>query len=611
MSTNKKIDIICIIVLIFAIILTILFINGEKLGLTVVVDEDSEEYISSEYFSTNDLNGNWDTSDATVITLDGDSISVSGTGAYVLDGNVYISQSGNYVVSGTLNDGSIVVDAEQYSKIWLMLDGVDIYSEDDAAIIVDQADKVFLTLAEGSENYIETGAEYSDEALEDNTNGAIFSHDDLTINGSGTLTVSTDFQHGIVSNDDLIITGGTISVTAPEDGLKANDALNIASADITINVEDDGIHSDGSFYIESGTVLIDSCYEGIEAITIDMVGGDVTIYPTDDGLNANGGSTDSFGMGGMGEMTSEETSDESSDESTEEEETYINISGGNLTIINDSGNDADGIDSNGDIYISGGNILVSMTNTGSNNAIDFASENGGECIITGGNIIAAGSSGMVENFSSSSTQTTIIYTYSTGAEAGTLVSLKDSDGNTILTWEVPNSFSSLSLSSPEMSVGNTYTLVMGDTEESITLEEINTTAGDSATGGMTNNMGMGQGGRGGMGGMGKMSIQMNSDADSESEEMTPPESMENSGEMPDINMENSGEMTPPENMDESMQMRGPGAFAETEETDTTEETTGLTALSELDSNVWILLAASAIVLIGGLTFAHFYHKNRL
>lgn len=653
MSTHKKIDIICIIVLILAIILTVLFMNGEKLGLTKIVDEDSEEYIASEYFSSNDLNGNWDTEDATIITLDGDSINVSGTGAYVLDGNVYISQSGNYVISGTLTDGSIVVDAEDYSKVWLMLDGVDIYSEDDAAIIVDQADKVFLTLADGSENYLETGDTYSDEALEDNTNGAIFSHDDLTINGSGSLTVTTSYKHGIVSNDDLIITGGTISVTAPKDGLRANDAINIASADITIDVEDDGIHSDGSFYIESGSILINSCYEGIEAITIDMVGGDVTIYSTDDGLNANGGSTDSFGMGGgmpggmnggmhggmhdemNGEMpadmqefmsenssdenivaientsndetteeapsddSSAESSDESDDESSEEsedEETYINISGGTLTIINDSGNDADGLDSNGDIYISGGTILVSLTNGGSNNAIDYGSESGGECIVTGGTIIAAGSSAMAESFSSSSTQASIMYTYSAGAENNTLVTLEDADGNTILSWEVPNSFSLINLSSPDMTVGNTYTLTIGDTEESITLEDVNTSAGDSASGEMTGGMGMKMGHPGGMGQMNQHSNETDSTSDSESESSTLSEDTE---AMP--------QMTPPAGMDNSREMKGSENTEDTEAT--TEEVSNLTALSDLDSDVWKLLIASAVVLIGGLTFAYFYRKK--
>ena len=635
MSTNKKIDIICVVVLICAIVLTVLFMNGEKLGVTVVVDEDSEANSSSENFTSNDLNGDWDTSEATIITLNGDDISVSGTGAYANDGNLYITQTGYYVVSGTLTDGSIVVDAEQYSKIWIMLDGVDIYCEDDAGIIVDQADKVFLTLAEDSVNTISTGSEYSDEALEDSTSGAIFSHDDLTINGSGTLTVTTEYKHGIVSKDDLVITGGTISVTAPEDGLKANDALKIAEADITINVEDDGINSDGNVYIESGTILIENSYEGIEALIIDIVGGDITIYASDDGLNANGG-TDSFAMGGnMGngmanfdaaagaessdtttpvEIASDSNETEASEDSEEEEETYISISGGTLTIYNENGNDADGIDSNGDIYISGGTILVSMTNGGMNNAIDYASENGAICVVTGGTIIAAGSSGMVEQFDSSSTQASILYTYSAGAEAGTVVSVEDSSGNTVLSWTVPYSFSSLQISSPDLTVGDSYTIKIGDNSEVVTIEEVVTTAGDTAasqTGGMGQMGAMGQM----KGGMGRMSQEQqmeagnteNAETTEESENMTAPESSE------DMTMPQDGGMTGKTGM---MQGHGGGMgmfeeqqVADTEETTETTETTQ--SLSEVDAETWILLGMSLVVLIAGLGFAIFYKKGKL
>ncbi len=550
MSTNKKIDIICVVVLILAIILTVLFMNGEKLGLTVVVDEDAETTTASSYFTTNDMDGDWDTSEATIITLEGEDITVSGSGAYVNDGSVYITQSGYYLVSGELTDGSIVVSAEDNSKIWIMLDGVDIYCSDDAGIIVEQADKVFLTLAYGSENTIETGSEYSEEAVEDDRDGAIFSHDDLTINGSGSLTVTTSYSHGIVSKDDLIITGGTITVTAPADGLKANDALNITDADITIDVEDDGISCDDSIYIGGGTILISNSYEGIEAVIIEIEDGDITIYSTDDGINANGGSTEEFGMGQM------ESSTTTDSETTEE--TYISISGGTLRIFNEGGNDADGIDSNGDIRISGGTIFISLTDGGSNNAIDYASENGGVAVITGGTIIAAGSSGMAESFDSTSTQASILYTTSASMEAGTTVSVVDADGNEILSWEVPYSFSSINISSPDLVIGETYTITAGDESETVTLEDVVTTAGEATAGGMGQMGGMGQGGRGGMG------------------------------------------------------MAGGQAGFESEETTESEDSTDTAqSLSELDSQTWILLGVSAAVLVAGLGFAIFYRKGRL
>ena len=154
MSTHKNFDKICVVVLIVTLLLTILFMNGSRLGIETIIDEDSEANSQSVYFTTNDLNGTWDTSTATVIRLQGSTASVTGGGAYVLNGSVYITGAGWYVVSGTLDDGSIVVDAASSSKVWILLNGVTIACSDDACLRVNQADKVFITLAEGTENVL-------------------------------------------------------------------------------------------------------------------------------------------------------------------------------------------------------------------------------------------------------------------------------------------------------------------------------------------------------------------------------------------------------------------------------------------------------------------------
>ena len=117
MSTHKHIDIICIAVMICAILLTVLFMNGESLGIQVLADEDAENYTGTEYFTANDQNGTWSDEDATKITLNGDTAKISGSGAYVNDGSVYITASGRYTITGTLTDGSIVVDAYDNSKV--------------------------------------------------------------------------------------------------------------------------------------------------------------------------------------------------------------------------------------------------------------------------------------------------------------------------------------------------------------------------------------------------------------------------------------------------------------------------------------------------------------
>ena len=631
MSTHNTLDKICVAIVICSLVLTVLFMNGEALGITKIVDEDAEQNSDSAYFTANDQNGSWDTAGAAVIALTGDGASISGNGAYVYDGNVVIAEAGRYVLSGSLEDGSVIVDAHDSSKVWILLDGVEISCSDDACIQVDQADKVFLTLAEGSQNILTSGSVYSDTALSDGTDGAIFAHDDLTINGSGSLTVTAQYSHGISANDDLVITGGTITISAVDDAIHVNDSIRIkdaaiavtagddglltsnevengylyiesgtlditasgdgihttgditaAGGEINISAGDDGIHSDASVFVQSGTILINDCYEGIEALIIDVSGGDVSINCEDDGFNANGGSGDmfggvgqmgggrndgTFGHGGMhgggtddgttgerptppdmsgegmsgemptppdmggegmsgemptppdmgtegmsGEMpTPPDMSGESmssgmpadpetdtasgstqSSADTEDVETYISISGGNIRIVNEVGQDADGLDSNGDIKISGGTIYISLLGTGSNCAVDYASESGGVAEITGGTIIACGASSMAESFDSTSTQASILYNTSSIVEAGTTLTVTDADGNVLLSWEVPCSFSSALISCPEMKVGGTYTISTGQTSEEITLEDVSTTYGDSQ-GGMPGG-GMGQSG---------------------------------------------------------------------------------------------------------------------
>ena len=513
MSTHRNIDLICVVVTVLAVLLAVLFMNGERLGIRKVVDEDSESAAGSLYFTNNDMNGTWDSARATKIELRGDSARVSGSGAYVYNGDVVITDTGLFVVSGTLNDGSIVVDAHKTSKVWVKLDGAEIHCSDSAAFRVEQADKVFLTLAEGSENLIESGSEFSQEALEDNVKGALFSRDDLTVNGSGSLAVRSGYRHAIAVNDDLVITGGTITAEAPRDGIHANDSFRLCDAsltlrggdegidvdkeggffymesgtvsidatddgvcvegdillvggELTVAAVDDGIHSGATLYIYGGTVLLSECYEGLEAIAVEQHGGDVTIYPFDDGVNANG----SVLNGHLSLPGSE---------NTEEPDTYVLIAGGNLTIVNTRAQDADGIDSNGSIYVTGGAVRISVPGSGTNNALDFGMENGGVARISGGTVIACGSYAMAEGFDSDSGQCSILYNVLKSADAGSELALTDRKGTTLLYGNVPGSFSSAVLSCPEMELGGTYTVLIGSGEETITLSETSSSFGDA------------------------------------------------------------------------------------------------------------------------------------
>lgn len=578
MSTSKHFDKLVAVVLALGLLLTVAFMNGEALGIEKIIDEDAEQYEETEYFTANDLNGDWDASGATAyVSLNGGSARVSGNGAYYYNGSIVITGAGYYVFSGTLDNGRIVVDAYDSSKVFIMLDGAEIYCSDDACLRVENAEKVFLTLAEGTENRMESGETYSQTALDDNTGGVIFAHDDLTVNGGGSLNIIANYKHGIDANDDLKITGGTISITCPKDGLHVNDSFRLANASLSIAAGDDGIHSDTDVYLESGLLRITECYEGVEAPVILVAGGDIVIYPTDDGFNANGGGSGGMMGGGfgrrdesadgtftggrpdlgefdgempdfsemfensempeppdwsdskgerpkmpedserpempdmveipdmserpdMGEMPGMSGGQQSGSAAEgEDTETYIRITGGSVLIVNENARDADGLDSNGSIYIEGGTILVSLKGDGSNNAVDYGSENGGVAEISGGSIIACGGSAMAESFDSGSTQPSILYNVSSAIAAGTTVMLEDMEGNVLLTWEVPCSFTSAILSCPDMTLGETYRVVFGDEAEEITLDEVSASYGSvqsSGFGGTMNWGGMGPRGDG-------------------------------------------------------------------------------------------------------------------
>ena len=621
MSTHRNIDLICVVVTVLAIVLALLFMNGERLGIQKVVDQDSESATGSVYFTNNDLNGTWESGRATVITLKGDRATVSGSGAYVYNGDVIINGTGLFTISGTLDDGSIVVDAHKTSKVWVKLDGAQIRCSDSAAFRVEQADKVFLTLAEGSENLIESGSEFSAEAVADNVKGALFSRDDLTINGSGALTVRSGYRHAIAVNDDLVITGGTITAEAPRDAIHANDSLRlreaelilkggdegidvdaeggyfymetgsvhidcagdgictegdilVAGGDLTVVCVDDGMHSGAKIYIYGGTILLSECYEGLEAIIVEQHGGDVTIYPFDDGINANGSL-----LNGVLSLPGTD--------SGEEPETYVLIAGGSLTIVNSDARDADGIDSNGSIYVTGGDVRISLPDSGTNNALDFGRENGGTARISGGTVIACGSFAMAEGFGADSTQCSVLYNTLRGAPAGSDLALLDADGNTILFWNVPGSFSSAVLSAPEMTLGEACTVVIGSEQETITLSEVSAAFGDAQS-----SMFAGEMNWGGMqpsGGFG--------------EGFTPPAEpgRPEGAERPDGTPPPAGEGAP-----EGLPDIRPQPTADAEPA---EDTAG-TAESAADrSTVIVMTAASAGVLILGLVFAAVFRKK--
>ena len=416
------------------------------------------------------------TSDSKNVSINGDLITVN--------------EAGTYLVSGSLGNGQIRIDTDKESKVKLILDGVDVSNSSSAAIYVVSADKLVVSLADGSTNTLcSTGSFVQTD--DNNVDAAVFSKDDLTISGGGTLTVSSSEGHGIVCKNDLKIKNGRITISAMNKGISANDSItfdggevSIVSGDdavncegeVTVNAgllslstEDDGIHADVSLTVCGGTIDITESHEGLEANDILISGGTVSIVSEDDGINAAGGRDGSGGDGFLGFM---------GDTPLNETGSTLSVTGGSVT-INAQG---DGLDANGDLLISGGTIYISGPTASGNGAMDFTSGS-----ISGGTLIAAGSSGMAVNFGGGSTQGSILYHFSGTIPAGTEVSLKDADGKTIAAFTPEKSFQSVVISCPNIEQGAEYMLTAGSQSAEITMSSLIYGSGNAA----------------GMGGMGR------------------------------------------------------------------------------------------------------------
>ncbi len=263
-------------------------------GSTVATTIDDSAY-DFEY-SDRDLDSSYDEASATRITLDGSSATVeSGDGATFADGVLTISKSGTYVLSGSLSDGQVVVQAGDDDKVQLVLSNASVACSTGPAIYVANADKCFVTLADGTSNSLSDGSSYS-IGDDSDAGGAIYSTCDLTLNGSGSATITGSKKHGVFSKDDVRVTAGTWSVTAAADGVHGRDCVKVCGGDLQITAGDDGIASTndekagkGYVGIDGGTLNITSTDKGIVAYAYMRVSaGTVSINAGDDGLHSDG-----------------------------------------------------------------------------------------------------------------------------------------------------------------------------------------------------------------------------------------------------------------------------------------------------------------------------------
>lgn len=267
------------------------------------VDYDNEDYYSD-----------WQDKNFTKIALNDDKSTFDGAGGVVIEGQtIQIRTSGIYVLEGSLSDGQIIVNLEDKGNVRLIMNGVDITSKTNAAINIEQADKTILSLEAGTKNQLTdaTSYVYEDEENQE-ANAALFSKDDLVINGTGTLTVNGQYNDGIVSRDDLIITGGTIDITAKDDGIVGRDLFALVDGTVNITAEGDGVKSSndkneerGNIILQSGTLTLNAQGDGIQAEK------DILVLDGEYLITAGGGSPESIdsredfggGMGGdMGSM---------------------------------------------------------------------------------------------------------------------------------------------------------------------------------------------------------------------------------------------------------------------------------------------------------------------
>ena len=538
--------------------------------------------------------------DISINTDDGDEKidwSIYETIDYELTDSITITEDGVYNLTGTIKDGSITVNTD--GNVKLVLDSVNITNTNGPTIYVENAEDVVIELAENSYNYLEDGSSYS--GYDTDVIGALFSHDDITFQGTGTLEVKSNNEDAIVSKDDLkivsgiyiinskddgirgkdsvYILGGTFTITSGGDGIKTtndtdsdkgyiyikngtfnitseldglqsenklliqggtfnintgggssvsssthedwgrwgyyssstssdnesakgikagnnlviengtfnfdtsddaihcNNYVGIKSGTINITSGDDGVHADTELIIDGGSINITKSYEGLEASKITINDGTIDVVATDDGINVAGGNDGSAtGRPGQNNYSSNTNN-------------VLTINGGTI-YVNAVG---DGIDVNGSAYMNGGNVKVDGPTDSGNGILDYDRE----FVVNGGTLVAGGSSGMLQGASSSSSIYNVTITFTSTYGDGDIVTIEDSSGNEIVSYESSKNYSSLVVASPSFTKGETYTIkVNGSEYKTFTISSITTTIGNSMNmGGSPGNPGGDRGGR--------------------------------------------------------------------------------------------------------------------
>jgi hypothetical protein len=494
----------------------------------------------------------WDSSTVLPVVLNGATITENAAGATASGSKLTITSAGNYSFSGTLTDGQIVVNTTDVATVRLILNGVDIHNSTSAPIYVKSAKKVVIVLADGTKNSLTDGTSYTYDVVADQEpNACLFSKADLSIFGSGQLTVTGNFGDAISGKDGLIIKSGTLAVTAADDGIRGKDYLVVKSGNLTVNAKgdglksdnvedatkgyisiesgtvtvvstgdaiaaetdvliksgqfnltsgggssksasatvsskaikalvsliidggtfiissaddaihsnssvavnggtfsistaDDGIHAETALGISGGNILITKSYEGLESKVITINKGEIRLTASDDGVNCADGTSSGGAPGGFpggGGITSGSC--------------YLYINGG-YVLVNAGG---DGIDINGSVVMTDGTLVVNGPTENMNGPLDYD----GSFKISGGSVLAAGSSGMAMIPGTTSTQYSVLLNLSSAKTAGTLVRFQTSDGKELFTFAPTKKYQSVAYSSSLITNGTVIDVYFGGT----------------------------------------------------------------------------------------------------------------------------------------------------
>lgn len=327
--------------------------SGEDLSEQNVTTTQISAIDTSGLFSDRDLDGTYDESEAVAIQLSGDTASCESDSVAIDGSTITIAAEGVYLFSGTLTNGQIIVNADETDKVQLVLAGADITSATSAAIYALSADKVFITVAEGTENVLTNGGAYT-AIDENNIDSVIFAKTDLTLNGSGSLSINAQAGHGVVSKDELTITGGSYTITAASHGLSGKDSVAIANGTFAITSGKDGIHAENSedaslgyLYIADGNFTIVSQGDAVSAQgALQIDAGNFDLY-TGEGSSSvemistelgQAGGQRGFGASAQADTTIEtetaaaETEEESASQKGIKAEGSFTVNGGTFTI---------------------------------------------------------------------------------------------------------------------------------------------------------------------------------------------------------------------------------------------------------------------------------------